>query len=35
MSIRAAPEWLFGLDIDITFPRLHPGKTGKTALVPA
>jgi signal transduction histidine kinase len=24
-----------GLDIDITFPRLHPGKTGKTALVPA
>ncbi len=24
-----------GLEIDITFPRLHPGKTGKMALAPA
>jgi len=31
----SAPGRLGGLDIDITFPRLHPGKTGKMALVPA
>jgi hypothetical protein len=30
-----SPGRLGGLDIDITFPRLHPGKTGKMALVPA